>query len=61
MDSCVGDLAHRPGKRQLKSQSLANGGLARYSLRASAIPKRVCYRIVDEEFEKRHLDMLLGE
>ena len=51
MDSCVGDLAHRPEKRRLKAQSLANDGLARCSLRASAIPKRVCYRIVGEEFE----------
>ena len=51
MDSCVGDLAHRPEKRRLKAQSLANDRLARYSLRASAIPKRVCYRIVGEEFE----------
>ena len=51
MDSWVGDLAHRPEKRRLKAQSLANDGLARYSLRASAIPKLVCYRIVGEKFE----------
>ena len=46
---------------KLKAQSFASDGCARYSLRASATPKRVCYRIVDEEFEKRHLHMLLGE